>query len=84
MLEAVKIIQRATRRFLRVRRIHWSKVRAALLVQAVFRGYKLRQKREDVVEYLAVKREERAKRNSNMPFASSMERLFSSTSLSSN
>ena len=61
MLEAVKIIQRATRRFLRLRRIHWSKVRAALLVQAVFRGYKLRQKREDVVEYLAVKREERAK-----------------------
>ena len=61
MLEAVKIIQNATRKFLRSRRIHWAKVRAALLVQAAFRGYKLRQKREDVVEYLAVKREERAK-----------------------
>eukprot|EP00943_MAST-04B_sp_MAST-4B-sp1_P008495 g8495.t1 len=61
MLEAVKIIQAATRRFLRTRRLHWAKVRAVLLVQAVFRGYKLRQKREDVVEYLAVKREERVK-----------------------
>jgi len=61
MLRAVKIIQTSVRRYLESMALHWTKVRSALLIQALWRGKRLRRSREDIVEYLAVKREERGK-----------------------
>ncbi len=61
MLQAVKIIQFSVRKYLKSMSLHWRKVRAALFVQALWRGMRLRQSREDIVEYLAVKRDDRAK-----------------------
>jgi myosin V len=61
MLVAVKVIQHGIRKFLGQMRMHWAKVHAVLLVQALWRGKRLRAHREDIVEYLSIKREERGK-----------------------
>ena len=61
MLTAVRTLQNASRGFLRRNGSYWGKVRAALLFQAAWRGYTTRMEREDIVDYLALKREERNK-----------------------
>ena len=64
MMANVYVIQRAARKFLAKNRIYWNKVRAALLMQALWKGHVLRSERDDVVEYLKLKRDERFKARS--------------------
>ena len=64
MMSKVYVIQRAARKFLAKNRIYWNKVRAALLMQALWRGHVLRSDRDDVVDFLKLKREERFKARS--------------------
>ena len=59
MLMAVRTLQDFVRAFLNRNKEYWQKVRAALLMQAVWRGFKVRLEREDIVDYLALRREER-------------------------
>jgi len=59
MISAVKTLQVMARRFLKNTREYWNKVKGALLFQAAWRGYKTRVQREDIVDYLALKREQR-------------------------
>lgn len=61
MLLAIKTLQMFVRSFLRRNKEHWGKVRAALLLQAAWRGFKVRLEREDIVDYLSLRREERQK-----------------------
>jgi myosin heavy subunit len=59
MLMAIRTLQNFVRAFLRRNKEYWGKVRAALLFQAVWRGFKTRVEREDIVDYLALRRQER-------------------------
>jgi myosin heavy subunit len=59
MISAIRTLQTMARTFLRRSREYWDKVKAALLFQAAWRGYKTRVEREDIVDYLALRREER-------------------------
>ena len=59
MISAVRTLQTMARAFLRRTREYWDKVKGALLFQAAWRGYKTRVEREDIVDYLALRREER-------------------------
>ena len=59
MLQAVRILQQSARKFLVNNRVYWEKVRAALLFQAAWRGFQTRVEREDIVDYLSLKRTER-------------------------
>jgi alpha-tubulin suppressor-like RCC1 family protein len=59
MIAAVRTLQTMARTFLKRTRKYWDKVKGALLFQAAWRGYKSRVEREDIVDYLALKREER-------------------------
>ena len=59
MLMAIRTLQNVVRAFLRRNKEYWGKVRAALLFQAVWRGFKTRLEREDIVDYLALRRQER-------------------------
>jgi myosin heavy subunit/alpha-tubulin suppressor-like RCC1 family protein len=61
MLTAVRTLQHAAKEFLRRNRAYWDKVRAALLFQACWRGFKTRSEREDICDFLSLKREERHK-----------------------
>ena len=59
MLFAVKTIQRGMRSFLRRNKIYWEKVKGALYVQSLWRSYSCRKRREDVIDFLALKRRNR-------------------------
>jgi myosin heavy subunit/alpha-tubulin suppressor-like RCC1 family protein len=59
MLEAVKRLQRGIRGFLARNRMYWSKVKAVLFMQSLWRAYQARQQREDIVDFLALKRKNR-------------------------
>ena len=63
MLMAIRTLQNFVRSFLRRNKEYWGKVRAALLLQAAWRGFNLRREREDIVDYLSLRREERQKRS---------------------
>ncbi len=60
MLMAIRTLQDFCRAFLKRNKEYWAKVRAALLFQAVWRGFKVRVEREDIVDYLQLRREERS------------------------
>merc|ERR1711871_1616563 len=62
-MEAIKTLQRAVRRFLVRNRHKWHKVVSALAIQALWRGYRIRQMRPDVVQYLRQKKYERTRSN---------------------
>jgi len=62
-MEAIKTLQRAVRRFLVRNRHKWHKVVSALSIQALWRGYRIRQMRPDVVQYLRQKKYERTRSN---------------------
>ena len=59
MLMAIRTLQSTVRAFLQRNKDYWRKVRAALLLQAAWRGFKVRLEREDIVDYLSLRREER-------------------------
>ena len=59
MLMAIRTLQNFVRAFLKRNKQYWGKVRAALLFQAVWRGFKTRVEREDIVDYLALRRQDR-------------------------
>ena len=60
MLENVVKLQTVARDFLVRNKNHYRKARAAARIQAAWRGYKWRWEAEDVLEYLALKRLDRA------------------------
>ena len=62
-MEAIKTLQRSVRRFLVRNRHKWHKVVSALTIQALWRGYRIRQMRPDVVQYLRQKKYERTRSN---------------------
>ena len=64
MIAAVRTLQVMARQFLQRTKEYWNKVKGALLVQAAWRGYKTRVEREDIVDYLALRREERVNTSS--------------------
>ena len=64
MLMAIRTLQNFVRSFLNRNKEYWAKVRAALLLQAVWRGFKTRLEREDIVDYLSLRRDERRATNS--------------------
>ena len=59
MITAVRTLQAHARAWARRNREYWAKVKGALLFQAVWRGFKTRLEREDIVDFLALRREER-------------------------
>lgn len=60
MLSAVRRLQRVARSFLDRNRVFWDKVRAAILMQAAWRGFSYRVHHEEVLAFLALMRERRA------------------------
>jgi myosin heavy subunit len=62
LLEAVKIMQSVFRMFIVRNRIYWRKVKAVLYMQSLWRAYRERKKREDIVEFLNLKRKQRVEK----------------------
>jgi myosin heavy subunit len=58
-LEAITLIQRSVRVFLVRHRFRWHQIKAAMLIQSVFRGYGARNHMPEMMEYLQIKKEER-------------------------
>jgi len=62
-MDAIRTLQRATRAFLVRNRHKWHRVVSALAIQALWRGYRIRQMRPDIVHYLRQRRAERQRSN---------------------
>ena len=58
-LDAITIVQRTVRVFLVRHRFKWHQIKAAMLIQSVFRGYGGRNHMPEMMEYLQIKKEER-------------------------
>ena len=59
MISAVRTLQSMARQFLNRTREYWDKVKGALLFQALWRGFKTRIEKEDICDYLSLRRDER-------------------------
>lgn len=68
MLSAVRRLQRVARSFLTRNQLYWDKVRAAVLMQAAWRGFNYRIHHEDLIQFLALMRERHAENKAAAKF----------------